>query len=108
MISGIVSSNQANCRPLASHSALRPTQLQAGWALVDAPQYRNEPLDVVACLQLPFVPPCGARVGQWPDQVPGLAAVSRAGAPENNFEPVIGPAPAKLMHVANQIAQLVD
>jgi hypothetical protein len=74
---------------------------------MDAPQYRSEPLDVVACLQLPFVPPSGARVRQWPDQVPSLAAVSRAGAPEDNFEPVIGPARAKLMHVANQIVHLV-
>jgi hypothetical protein len=67
--------------------------------LVDAPQYRSEPLDFVACLQLPFVPPCGASVDQWPDQVPGLAAASRAGAAEDDLEPVIGLARAKLVHV---------
>ena len=83
-------------------------QLQAGWALVDAPQYRGEPLDVVTCLQLPFVPPCRAGVGQWRDQVPGLATVNRAGASENNLEAVIGLAGAKLTYVADQIAHLVD
>lgn len=87
----------------ASHSSL-----QAGWALVDAPQYRSEPVYVIACLQLPFVPPCGARVGQWPDQVPGLPTVTRARASENHLERIIGRARTKLMHVADQIAHLVE
>ena len=39
-----------------------------------------------------------------PTQVPGLAAVSQAGAAEDDLEPVIGLARAKLVHVANQIA----
>jgi len=50
--------------------------------LIDAPQYRCEPVKVVAGLVLPFVPPRGADLGQWLDQFAGLGGVTRAGATE--------------------------
>jgi hypothetical protein len=76
--------------------------------LVDAPQHRHLPVQIVAALELPFVPPSGTGVGQCCDRVACLGRVGRAGSAEDDLERGLGPPLAVLPDVRDQVTDLVD
>jgi hypothetical protein len=76
--------------------------------LADAPQYRRQPVDIVAALKLSFVPPGSASVGQRCDEVACLGGVARAGAAEDDLKRAVLPVFAALMDIGDQVTDLID
>jgi hypothetical protein len=62
---------------------------------------------VVAGLELPFVPPRGADLGQWLDQFAGLGGITRAGATEDDLERGVLPVRTVLVDVGDEVTDLV-
>src|SRR6266568_5936133 len=63
--------------PLTGNQGAPALVLQRWWALLDAAEHRCQPVQVRAGLDLSFVPPGGAGVGQWSDQVACLGRVGQ-------------------------------
>jgi hypothetical protein len=73
--------------------------------LLDAAKHGCESIEFVAALQLPFVPPGCADVGQWPDHVICLGRVTWGEAAEDDLK---GTVVAVLLDVRDQVTDLVD
>src|SRR5262249_50637852 len=76
--------------------------------LLDAPQHRRLPLQLVGAVELTFVPPRSAGLGQRCEHVPRLRCFGRAGTAEDDLERRLGPLLALLPDVRDQVTHLVD
>src|ERR1044072_5184013 len=56
------------------------------WPLVDAPQDRGLPVEILAARELPLVPPRCGGVGQARDRLFRLGGTGRAGSTEDEVE----------------------